>query len=105
MVQLIVIGQRSNPRSQAASSGVHPFLGEFGDRYLGLFESCESPRFSNVVGLGELDLLIGNDLNTVPLRVVEGEPTRRGRLDIHCFETLLDEARIVSDEPEVAVVV
>ena len=63
------------------------------------------PSPENVVGLRELDLLVGDDLDSIALRVAEFEAAGRKSIDIQFLQAALDSIEIVDNEPEVAVAV
>lgn len=82
---------------------LHPFVSEFTKSSVGLFEAREAHAAENMLCFRELDILVGNDLEAIPPRIVEVESTGRNPLDITFVKPSLDDGRIINNKADVTV--
>src|SRR5215468_6181747 len=91
--------------AKSASLRRHALFGQLLDRVLVLREVGEAHAAQHVGGLGELDVVVADDLDAVAPGIAEIEEAPGQRLDAGLGQRLADRFLVVDHQPEMTAVV
>lgn len=98
-------GKPKIPVNRCRLTRGHSFVGELLDRLVGLVETIETHAAENVVGLGELDALIADNLDPIAPWVIEIEKPAGHDFDTHLIEHPSHGFLVVDHQPEMPVLI